>query len=814
MKMECVAQIESEIGRKLRKSEIDGIEDKLSYFLNKVNRDPENLSLTESKKMLAAAKLAMEDALFDANKKAQRSASNVLKKVQNEKNLHEEAARIGGKQPYYDAIFNLLKNVDMLINGARKNMLNQIADAIIAVEPKFFGLFENKQATHDLIFEAYGRDTGNQTAKSGSKALADTFEKIRIRANDAGADIGKLDGPYLPQGYDQLTVSKVGKSEFVNDAVQNADRTYYLNDDGSVMNDVQLKNFIEAAYETITTGGLNKMDVNVRQGVGGKAGKFDDAHRVLHFDGPEGYINMMEKYGTGTLQDVIQNHISGMAKDIALMETFGANPNSTFEHLNNIAMKENGIRSSFFMGNGRRMGVTTDMVWNTLTGKINEPVNLRLANVSQAVRNYMVGVKLGSAFISSLNDVGGLTTLYQYHGIPMGKSFVDVIKSMGGDAKQTARELGLYIDDLTSGANRWHTEHMTSNGWTARLANTTMKMSGLEGWTHLIRRAAAMGYTNHLTNILKKYDFNSLDGHKAGYQGYFKNRGVTKEIWDVWQRAETKNVDGVDFLTSEAIMKMDIDPDLKNKAADTFMGLVAREAETASINPDLMTRALVGNTGQKGTVYGEAGRAFWLFKSFPLSIIARHMERVKEIPSIGGKMQYSASLIIPLTLLGGMSLQLKDMVNGKDPREMDEKFWVAAFIQGGGVGIFGDILYTGFGGDSRGGQANWTGILGPVFGTAFDAADMSLGNAGKAAAGKKTNFAASSIRLARQNAPFVGLWYAKGAVDHVLTYELQEAVNPGFKRRMQSRAKKEYGQDYWWSPDSTLPDRLPSFGEN
>ena len=191
-------------------------------------------------------------------------------------------------------------------------------------------------------------------------------------------------------------------------------------------------------------------------------------------------------------------------------------------------------------------------------------------------------------------------------------------------------------------------------------------------------------------------------------------------------------------------------------------------------------------------------------------MLSKHIQRIQEIPTAGGKLAYSSSLAVSLTLLGALSVQLKDIVNGKDPREMDNpKFWAAAFVQGGGAGILGDIAYTGLGGENRGGQPNYAGFAGPVFGTGFDILNATLGNIGKGAEGKKTNLASSAIRLVRQNTPGVGIWYVKGAFDHAVTYELQEMANPGFANRMRKNAQKEFGQSYWWNPDDTLPDRAP-----
>src|SRR5690606_21755482 len=131
---------------------------------------------------------------------------------------------------------------------------------------------------------------------------------------------------------------------------------------------------------------------------------------------------------------------------------------------------------------------------------------------------------------------------------------------------------------------------------------------------------------------------------------------------------------------------------------------------------------------------------------------------------------------------------------------------------GGGVGIFGDLLYTGMGGDNRAGSPNWASFAGPVFGSVVDLADLTVGNLGQAIQGKDTHAGAEAIRFAKSHMPFVNLWYAKAAIDHAGLQDLQEYLSPGYLARMQRTARRDWGQDFWWRPGAGLPNRAPDFG--
>jgi hypothetical protein len=41
---------------------------------------------------------------------------------------------------------------------------------------------------------------------------------------------------------------------------------------------------------------------------------------------------------------------------------------------------------------------------------------------------------------------------------------------------------------------------------------------------------------------------------------------------------------------------------------------------------------------------------------------------------------------------------------------------------------------------------------------------------------------------------------------------MQESISPGYLQRMRQRARKTYGNDFWWQPGEAAPDRAPDFG--
>jgi hypothetical protein len=294
-----------------------------------------------------------------------------------------------------------------------------------------------------------------------------------------------------------------------------------------------------------------------------------------------------------------------------------------------------------------------------------------------------------------------------------------------------------------------------------------------------------------------------------------KAGGITPKDWQVWQAAKPENIRGRELLTANAIRDVEGFSDAEvNHATGSMLGFIDNEAKTAVLAPDAITRAAVTQGAKAGTSGGELGRSVMLFKSFPLAMMLRNIDRIASIPTVQGKIAYSFALLTTLTLFGALTLELKDLVAGRNPRDATNgKFWGAAFAQGGGLGIFGDVLYTGLGGNSRSGNPNWTNLGGPVLGSAADLANVTLGNVGEKMQGKDTKAAAELLRFTRSNLPFFNLWYLKAGVDHMGFNELQENVSPGYLARQRAAARRDWGTTYWWEPNELEPSNFPEMAE-
>jgi hypothetical protein len=143
----------------------------------------------------------------------------------------------------------------------------------------------------------------------------------------------------------------------------------------------------------------------------------------------------------------------------------------------------------------------------------------------------------------------------------------------------------------------------------------------------------------------------------------------------------------------------------------------------------------------------------------------------------------------------------------------DPKFWAAAHLQGGGLGIFGDFLHSD---QNRYGNTLTKTIMGPGFGLLDDTAKLIIGNLQQFIAGEDTNISADMIQFLRRYTPGSSVWYIRGVYERAILDQLMQMADPKaykkFRNQMKKR-EKEYGQNYWWKPGSATPESAPDMSK-
>ncbi|EPF4208096.1 hypothetical protein ACSSEQ_001757 [Enterobacter hormaechei] len=823
MRQECINAVQQAAARRLTQQEIQNIEDRIYRNMRQLARnDPASWRvLTDAERLRRAGQLSADELKNEAALKKRRVALTIATRQRLDNFINSYQGRDGKLEAlsrtiafHADGKSNFL-SVESRGKATRDYALSQIQEAFEAVDPRFFHLFEDEASVRDLVYEMRGQDTGNLRAKKGAKAWADVTELLRRRFNDAGGDIGYLENWGVPQHHSMEKVGRVSRDKWVSDVIGKLDRKYYIREDGQLMSDAELTTFLGEAYNTIATGGVNKLGDSGMRLSGSRANR-GNASRQIHFKDADSYLEYQKQYGDRSLWEVMVGHLEGISKDIALVETYGPNPDHVFRSILDEVTAETATANPERTGRVKRLANSTENLYNFISGKTQPIANPVIARWSDNIRNWMVASRLGSALLASFSDLGTMYLSAKVTNLPMNQLFRNQLEAMDPTNRTElarARRAGLAMESLLGSVNRWAMDNMGPSK--ARWAATAvMRASGLTAWSDAHKRAYGVTMMGSLGDIVTRTpDLASLDD--ADFR-ILKSKGVTEQDFSVWKLADQEDwgKGNNTMLTPESIMRIPDDavkhlgaPErVKFDAMRRLLGAIAEEVDMAVITPGAREKMVTGGGLQRGTWKGELVRSVFLFKSFPISVVMRHWSRAMGMPSAGGRAAYIGTFIASTTILGALSQQLNDMASGRNPREMTgeeaPKFWLGALLKGGGLGLYGDFLLSDH---TRYGGGALASMLGPVAGLVDDVVKLGQGIPLNAVEGKPEQTGGDLVKLGKGLIPGANLWYAKAALDHMIFNQMQEYFSPGYLRKVEQRSKKQFNQTYWWRPQDTLP---------
>lgn len=827
MKPDCVIAVGQVLGREPTKAELDNVEGMIAKAMRlEAAKDPQAwLSQPADVQVRTGATLAAEQLVAEAQLRQQRKVQQILATARVQQHLDEFPGSplegLARMIAFHADAKGAQISIETRAKAIERDAMRQMIDTLEATSPRFFGLIEDAAGLRDLVRELHGQKTGNADAASGAKAFREIAETLRTRFNASGGDVGHLEDWGMPHHHSQQQVAKAGRDQWIDDVAPLLDRSRYVTEFGTRMSDADVREFLAHAWETIASGGANKLEAGLPVGTGVRANRGNQSRQV-HFRDADAYLDYQAKYGERTAYEVMLSHIAGVSKDIALVETFGPNPDLTFRQFRDRALAEASRpdptgKEPNRAGAASKAAQRVENLYNLTSGNTLPVASPRVAAFFDGLRNVMVASKLGSAVITAITDEATMRVAAHVNNLPemqLIRNELAAFNPANPMEKRLALRAGLAMNTLAHSVNRFGNEVLGS-GWTDKMAQATLRASGLNAMTDARRRAFGVTMMGAYGAVTR--DAATLADLDAYDQRILRSKGVTPEEFEVWRRAELEEWAGGNdtMLTPDAIYRI---PDealadlgnprvLKQQAVTRLLGAVLEETDVAVIEPGVRERALMMANLQRGTWKGEITRSLFLFKSFPISMITRHWSRALSEPTGKGRAGYLAALTAMSTALGMVALQASQVAQGKDPRDMTEwKTWIQALLKGGALSLFGDFL---FGDQTEHGQSFLASAAGPVAGAAEEAIKLTLGNVHEAAAGKETHAGAEAVRFGKGFIPGANLWYTRAAVDHLVFHQLQEYLSPGYLRKMKRRSEKEFGQSYWWEPGDTVPERAP-----
>ena len=620
-----------------------------------------------------------------------------------------------------------------------------------------WGLKRDVEGGRAFVKAVIDGDTSNPKASKMAGEANQLLEFLRTRFNTFGGDVGKLrtGKGYLPQSHDAVVIRKTPKAEWVNFTRGLLDEATLRDIDRGALD-------LDYVYDTIATGGLNKIGPGGGRGGMGKSVVNKHAEeRVLDFKDADSWIAYQERFGARDPLATLDDHIRTMTTDMAMIEVLGPNPEAMFKTL------LDGVKAKRTLAGEDKPGAGLDLsekMWNVISGKVDRDTGgFAYAEALQSLRAMNTATLLGSATLSTITDpmlgaftaayrgMNPLTTLSGY-----AKNFIKSGTKKGFEEQQL---MGLGADVFSSEVTRRYSE--LGSGFWATASEAVMRATMM----NVLTESARMSF--------KAQFFKKLLGKKK-------------------------------------IADLSVDEHIK------LLEKVQEESDYAVIMGNSRARALSTQGQSKGTITGEVVRSSTQFMTFPATFMI--MQGSRMFRQANSKLAYGAALFTTLTIGGALAMTAKDVSKGygmregfdpfsEDVEEKDAlKFWGAAMAQGGGVGIVGDFLFSDV---NRFGGSKAMTVGGPTVGTAGELMDLTYGNLQKAfdPDNPDTHFGSELVEFTNRHLNPAKVWYTQAAWDNYVVRNLKIMMDEDYERaerKKERKRKKEYGQE---KPDWLIDSR-------
>jgi hypothetical protein len=689
----------------------------------------------------------------------------------------------------------------------------------------FLGVRRNQPRLQNIVREAFNEPTGDVAAK----ALVDGWKKssamLRQAFNRFGGHIGELEDWGLPQVHVREKVAGVTFNQWAGELTPRLDRSRMRTRNGArPLNDAELEKALQGVYQNIVTQGWAGKEATSRSG-GGSLANANAEHRFLHFKSADDWFGYQQQYGEGDPVNAMLSHMDRRARQIGLMEVMGPNPNASLAFVKNeltrrAALMPNGGKS--LMRNGAiGANKTLDNLHINYTRSNAAPTRPIVADVLHDVNNMLMSAQLGSAIIPAISgDINTQRMARSLAGLPEMKlvaSYVKQLASRGNRMEAIRAGLTAQHYAQTLGNQGRFTGELFGHSWSRWMNDRVQAASGLTAWTGAGRAAFAMDFYGHVADMAER-PFAMLD---KDFRKTLESFGVREGDWDLIRATAPHDHGGATFIRPGDIFeRQDLAPgtalDLSNKLADAAMSLQEHAVPSGSLR---------ASASMRGSDHPGSGRAaiagsLAMYRTFSSVVMLTHGRRMIEMGRTNPlrAASYGAGLVLGGMIAGALAIQAKEIVQGRNPRDMaDWRFWLAALSAGGGLGLLGDFAYTGLQGQSRTGHGIANFFIGPPVGLLQDTVNLVTGGDPLSPAPKhdsraRANFPTRLVQFTKRYMPGNNLWYARLAMDRLVWDHVQALVDPHWQKRVRQSERayrQNFGNGTWWHPGDNLPESGP-----
>ncbi|SEN60012.1 hypothetical protein [Palleronia pelagia] len=714
------------------------------------------------------------------------------------------------------------QSVRFLQDAIQARIRADLQDGLRAYGQNVLGRSRDPVILRNVVRELHGQDSGSDIAKAYAASVRKVQGWQRQKMNALGGDIGELADYGLRHTHDARAIEDAGFDAWASRIFDKLDWSR-IDDfstgrpfapEGKTPSKAAARAFLEDVYRGITTRGWDNREPAMTFGGAAMYRKRDEPRR-LHFRDGDAWWDYNAEFGMSDPLASMLGQLDVQARDIALMQVFGPNPTAGLEYATQVATRRAEVSGNSRLKEGVDQRVKRARVLLAhASGAVNQAEHEGWARFFSGIRHLNVATKLGSATLSAVSDLATISTAATVMRGHPGNMLSRVVGQVASSAsREDAQRMGFVAETLMSIASTSArlTNDVVANDTLSRLSGFTIRASGLGVWTDTLRVAVQMETAGHLASQAG-LALGDVDGM---LQNLLRRHGITEADWDALRAPDGRYVTdgGADFISPFWWLEHQTALP-RAEAEDLALRLQAALADQVELfipSKRMRATAAVRGDTRPGTFSGELLQSTGGFKNYAFSFTMGQIAIFKAIPTPLGKAKYLAVMGSSTLVMGALALQLKELAKGRDPRPMDEaKFWLAAEIQAGGLGIFSDFLFSE---KNRFGGGIEQTLAGPVAGFAGDVIRPIVANTTAAIEGNETYFGRDAANFFRYNTPiFSSLWPGRVAFDRLAADQLQLMLDPGARdawRRQERNRERTYGNRTWWDRGAAAPDRAP-----
>lgn len=693
------------------------------------------------------------------------------------------------------------------------------------------------------------------TENKQAQAIAEVFFKRRLdiqaQNNRWGAHTEEVPGYMFLQTHSADRLKRAGKHNkfFSKEDINESYKAWRESLDGLNIDwgrtlagedhEAFLRGFHDAVYtnvhgEPIEQGPL----LRKFQRPGGSLADKLSTQRVLWFADAASAHRYNEMWGTADVQASMLNTLRMGGRNTAMLMNLGPRPVDNVikvrdELLPKTKEKANAqaqVESLLDRGN-------IEGQMDLLTGAANISVRPWLSHTVDVIKSFTLATKGGSIILSAFGDKAFLQSRMAYEGFTAAEMVAGHLLALMRKNPRLAAEVGVYNASVAGAhVNRW-TQDLKPVAGLNWVLNNTMKLQGMNAWTYANQAAMGMlvarklGEDAHLPwdklserrrAILTEYGFSPKEWdviRSTAYKFDEDNLVITPDKMrelpndavasmlghEPLKKATTVGVKEVDDLLEQHFptqSKLERAKDELAAKLDFYIGDAVNEAVPT---PDAAVRSIRTWRGtQRGEWSREMAELVMIFKGFPIKALMTANHQRQGIGGLGGTF-HALTLVAQAGALGYLSGVAKDFIRGRTPKRLIEddgtinaKVWIDALQRGGGLGIFGDLLFSDYDKRIRSGLSS---LGGPVASEVENALSL-FSRTRKVAEGedKAEGVGYEAFKMVENNLPLVGMFPVKPVMEYLVMWQLREALSPGVWRRTQRATENFNYQEYWVEP--------------